>query len=133
MLFTSCRSGVLLLLIAGMMAGCSETTDPQSERYDPTLTVVQQNLSRPDTLTPEPFVQTGARRGGEFPTFSRMPRGATAQMSDVERQMIETEMAAALAEQRNDRVAATRYRERLAQLQAIARNHGTETLQRIEN
>lgn len=127
------RTAAILAVMAGsVLAGCS-TSDPQSEDYDPTLTAVRQTLTRPETLPPEPFVAEGARRTGRFPSFGRMPQGAMPQMTDIQRQMIEAEMAAALAEQRDDRVAATRYRERLAELQEIARTHGIETRRQIEN
>lgn len=127
------RTAAILAAMAGSaLAGCS-TSDPQSEDYDPTLTAVSQTLTRPDTLQPEPFVAEGARRTGQFPSFGRMPRGAMPQMTEIEREIIEAEMAAALAEQRDDRVTATRYRERLAELQEIARTHGAETRRQIEN
>lgn len=127
------RSAKLMLFLTGaVVTGCS-TSDPRSDNYDPTLAAVSQTLSRPDPLPPESFVETGARRGGAFPTFGRMPESATEQMTDVEREMMEAEMAALLAEQRNDRVAATRYRETLIELRKIARNHGRETTSQIEN
>jgi hypothetical protein len=123
-----------MAVLAGLiLSGCASSNDPQSPNYDPTFVAIGQTLSRPDTLPPADFVAQGARRGSEFPTFSRMPRGATSQISAAERTIIETEMAAALAEQRNDRAAADRYRARVAELQAIARNHGSETRAQIEN
>ena len=46
---------------------------------------------------------------------------------------LRAEMAALAAEQRNDTTTAAEYRARLAELRRIARTHGAERLERIEN
>lgn len=126
-------AGMATIMAAfGGLAACS-SNDPASENYDPTLTVIGENLTRPPTEPEAGFVARGAVRDEAFPTFSRERRGATTQMSALEREIMEAELAAARAELQSNRVAAVRYRERVAELRALARNHGSETQRAIEN
>lgn len=119
-------------IIGVVLSGCA-SSDPASPDYDPTFVALGQNFSRPAPLPSAPFVAAGARRSGEFPSFARMPQGAAAQMTAVEREIMQAEMAAAVAERRNDATAASRYRVRVLELQEIARSHGEEARSQIEN
>jgi hypothetical protein len=122
---------ILLVLCAGL-AACT-SSDPSAPNYNPSFAAINDTLNRPEPRTPAPFVEAGARRSGVFPTFATPPARSTVQMTELQREMQRAELAAALASQRNDRSAANRYRARVAELQALARNHGPEQLARIEN
>ena len=123
---------LLALLMLVLPAGCM-SSDPGAPNYNPSLTAINETLSPTAPQPAAPFVEAGARRSDAFPTFARMPQGATAQMTDAEREMMRAEMAALAAEQRNDTTTAAEYRARLAELRRIARTHGAERLERIEN
>ncbi|MBC7280741.1 hypothetical protein [Hoeflea sp.] len=79
------------------------------------------------------FVETGARRTGEYPTFGRMPKAANTQMSDAEKRAAEAEMAALLRARAATPGARAQYEARLKQLRALAANHGADAKKEIEN
>ncbi|VVT18188.1 exported hypothetical protein [Rhizobium sp. EC-SD404] len=122
---------ILLALCAGL-AACT-SSDPNAPNYNPSFAAINDTLNKPAPRMPAPFVEAGTRRSGVFPTFANPPARSTVQMTELQREMQRAELAAALAEQRNDRSSASRYRARVAELQALARNHGPDQLARIEN
>jgi hypothetical protein len=120
--------GLGLAAIVGLV-GCS-TAERQPS---PTLTAVRDTLTRPDTMPAADFVQQGALRSDQFPTFGPMPRAANAQMTPQERQRLEAELQAVSAAQRSNPGVTGRYAARQRELQQVARTHGSETRRLIEN
>ena len=133
LLIHSCRFGACATVLASLfLAGCA-SSDPASPNYDSALGAVRQTFSPPPEAPAAQFVADGANRSGDFPRFNPEPRRATTQMTPMERAQMEAEMAMLQARNANDPATEARYRERLAKLQAIARDHGSNTLARIEN
>jgi outer membrane murein-binding lipoprotein Lpp len=119
------------LFVAGCMS--SSISDPASPDYNPSTTAIRETLNPSPSLPPQPFVASGARRSGNFPAFGRPPATANNQITPLQREILQAELAAARAEQQADRAAAARYRQRLAELQTLARTHGGEARRQIEN
>jgi hypothetical protein len=98
----------------------SSISDPASPDYNPSTTAIRETLNPSPSLPPQPFVASGARRSGNFPAFGRPPATANNQITPLQREILQAELAAARAEQQADRAAAARYRQRLAELQTLA-------------
>lgn len=79
------------------------------------------------------FVEQGAARNRNFPTFANTPVGATAQMSPEEKRRIENEMASIRAAYGSGALSEAAYNARVKELNALARTHGSDVRDEIEN
>lgn len=78
------------------------------------------------------FVEQGALRNDDFPTFEQTPRAATAQLTEEEKQALLAELNALKAAQQRGGSSAAAYNSRYRELQSIARTHGVDTQNEIE-
>ena len=79
------------------------------------------------------FVQEGALRNDAYPTFEKTPVAATQQLSEPDRQQLEAEMNAVRAAYGAGAISEARYRERMRELDRLARTHGADAQKEIEN
>jgi hypothetical protein len=79
------------------------------------------------------FVEDGALRNRRFPTFAKMPVGATEQLSAADKQQLESEMAEIRAAFGSGGISEAEYRARLMELEELARTHASEAKKQIEN
>lgn len=77
------------------------------------------------------FVDEGATRNDEFPTFEIMPQGATEQLSEEDKRAILAEMDA-IRSARGSGASSAAADQRYNELKSIANTHGLETKQQIE-
>ncbi|MEM6461410.1 MAG: hypothetical protein AAF724_05800 [Pseudomonadota bacterium] len=117
----------LLVVPLITLTGCvSAPGDPQTS----TQTAPAEASERPQR--DNSFVEAGAVRNETYPTFERAPKAATAQMSDEEKQALLAEMAALKEAQSSGGNTSAAYAARYRELQDIARSHGVETRNEIE-
>jgi hypothetical protein len=119
--------GVFAIGLCGLLAsGCSSSSTTL-------LPVAPVAVIDTDTTVPEaPVPGAGLVQGGRYPGFDRPLLAAGPQMSDEEAQTIALEMAALSARKRSGNVSEAEYTKRMAELQALARNHGSDTVKEIE-
>lgn len=79
------------------------------------------------------FVDSGASRTGEFPTFGQQPKAANSQFSEQDKLEAEAEITELLRKRASTPDARAQYEARLRQLRALAASHGTDTQREIEN
>ncbi|MBU4530685.1 MAG: hypothetical protein KUA43_02215 [Hoeflea sp.] len=120
--------------------GTAGTPDPAAEPVSAAPTVIRKNpgimsvvpIEQTTPVATQDFVDTGARRTGEYPTFGRMPQAANTQMTDAEKRAAEAEMAELLRARAATPGARAQYEARLRQLRALAANHGSDAQKQIE-
>ncbi len=78
------------------------------------------------------FVESGASRSGQYPTFGQLPNTANAQFTDADKIAAEAEMTELLQNRAATPDARAQYEARLRQLRAIAATHGSDMQQEIE-
>ncbi len=79
------------------------------------------------------FVEEGALRNSEFPTFANTPVGATEQLSAADKAQIEAEMEAIRRAYGSGGLSEAAYNARMRELERLARTHASEARQEIEN
>ncbi|SOE08365.1 hypothetical protein SAMN05877838_0079 [Hoeflea halophila] len=79
------------------------------------------------------FVDSGASRTGEFPTFGQQPKAANSQFSEQDKLEAEAEMTELLRNRASTPDARAQYEARLRELRALAARHGSDTQREIEN
>ena len=112
-----------------------ENTDPLAEAGDNSKQSAEGTSDRPDQrpVRDNSFVTEGALRNEAFPTFAVMPKGATEQLSEADKNAIRSEMEAIKAARGRGGSAGTAYNKRYNELKKIAETHGIETKDEIEN
>ncbi|MFD1326871.1 hypothetical protein [Mycoplana ramosa] len=78
-------------------------------------------------------VNVGADRTSDFPDITAPVHAATAQMSNDEAASISARMNGLAAQRRAGTISESDYRKQMLELQALAANHGADTLKDIEN
>lgn len=79
------------------------------------------------------FVEQGALRNRDFPTFANTPVAATEQLSPEDKRRIENEMASIRAAYGSGALSEAAYNARVRELNALARTHGSDARDEIEN
>lgn len=79
------------------------------------------------------FVQEGALRNEAYPTFEKTPVAATSQLSQSDKLRLEAEMDSVRAAYGAGSISEAQYRQRMRELEQLARTHGAETQRAIEN
>lgn len=87
----------------------------------------------PDEARDTQFVEQGALRNREFPTFANTPVGATEQLSPEDKRRIENEMASIRAAYGSGALSEAAYNARVKELSTLARTHGSDARDEIEN
>ena len=78
-------------------------------------------------------VNPGADRSAAFPDITAPVHAATAQMSNEEAASISSRLSGLAAQRRAGTISEAEYRKQMLELQALAENHGAQTLKEIEN
>ena len=140
-----------LMLLTGCVSASLEDAAPKPPE-NPDLTAPANDASATDALqtgsaqqaadaasgnnssaTDTQFVDQGALRNRNFPTFANTPVGATEQMSANEKLLIEAEMSAIRDAYGSGGLSEAAYNARLRELKALARTHGDDAQDEIEN
>ncbi|HUH49697.1 MAG TPA: SHOCT domain-containing protein [Mycoplana sp.] len=78
-------------------------------------------------------VNVGADRSSAFPDITAPVHAATAQMSNEEAASISARMSGLVSQRRAGTISEADYNKEMLELQALAANHGADTLKDIEN
>lgn len=122
-------------LITGtvILSGCVSASLEDAAPTQPAPTDAAANAGTSEQeVRDNSFVEEGAVRNEDYPTFERAPQAATAQLSDEEKQALLNEMSALKAAQRSGGSSSAAYAARIKELQDIARTHGVDTKSQIE-
>lgn len=111
MAFQSRRFGAVLVVsaLAAMLAACNSTA--------------------PEAVVPA--TAGSVDRSPVYPDVTAPVTAATTQMSDEEAASLSARLTALAASRRSGAISEAEYRRRLAELQALAANHGQDTLAEI--
>ncbi len=128
--FIDCKTRLRGIFVIGLcsvlVSGCGSTSTTLA-------TVAPVAVIDTDTTVPQaPVPGAGASVSGRYPDFSGPLKAAGPQMSDEEALGIARQMAALAARKRAGSVREADYTRRMAELQALARNHGSDTVKEIE-
>ncbi|MCP4317205.1 MAG: hypothetical protein GY789_14635 [Hyphomicrobiales bacterium] len=118
-------------VLAGCVSASLEDAAPTADASN-SGTAAADSTSEQTEPRDNSFVDAGALRNDDFPTFEKTPQGATVQLSDEEKQDLLNQMQALKAAQRRGGSSSAAYAARYKELQEIARSHGVETKNQIE-
>ena len=121
------RSVSACLALAVLMTGCVSASLEDVAPTQPSQAV------KPEEKRNNSFVQEGALRNESYPTFEKMPVVATDQLSASDKQQLEAEMDAVRAAYGAGAISEARYRERIRELERLARTRGADAQKEIEN
>ena len=133
---TVCDRGIwgrwnpICLVLTAVLTGCVSAS---LEDAAPTQPLQQAPTEATEEKRDNSFVQDGARRSGSYPTFERTPIAATDQLSETDQQRLESEMESVRAAYGAGAISEARYRERMRELERLARTHGADAQREIEN
>lgn len=114
MTFDIGRFGVAIVLgglCGAILSGCSPTT----------------STATASTVNP------GADRSSTYPDITAPVHAATAQMSDEDAQKISARVSGLSAQRRAGTISDAEYRRMMLEMDALAKNHGGDTLKEIQN
>ncbi|MCD2184526.1 SHOCT domain-containing protein [Rhizobium sp. TRM96647] len=98
-----------------------------------TLAVAAGCTSASTTTTNAQAVNPGADRSTTYPDITARVQAATAQMSDEEAAKISARVSGLGAQRRAGTISEAEYRRQMAEMDALAQNHGADTLNEIQN
>ncbi|MCY0147055.1 hypothetical protein OEG84_04810 [Hoeflea sp. G2-23] len=106
----------------------------------PASTIIRRNpgfksvipIEKTTPVATEEFVESGARRTGEYPVIGRKQTAANSQLSATEKSAAEAEMAKLLRERAQTPDGRAEYEARLKELRDLAKNHAADTQREIE-
>lgn len=135
------RAGQLLGLVAALgLSACvsasledAAPTQPAEQDQSTSSDGPDSNGTAAETVRDTRFVEEGAMRNRAFPTFANTPVGATEQLSAADKLQIESEMSAIRAAYGSGGLSEASYNARMKELKDLARTHGSDVQDEIEN
>jgi hypothetical protein len=119
--------GIFALSLCSVLAtGCSSTVTTPS----PVAPVAVIDTDK--TVPQAPVPGAGLALNGQYPGFNGPLLAAGPQMSDEEALGLAAEMEALSKRKRSGTVSEAAYNKRMAELQTLARNHGSDTVKEIQ-
>ena len=115
----------LCVILSGCVSASLEDAAPTQPSQDTNAPAAEERDNS--------FVQEGALRNEAYPTFEKTPVAATNQLSQSDKLRLESEMDSVRAAYGAGSISEAQYRQRIRELEQLARTHGADTQREIEN
>ena len=115
----------LCVILSGCVSASLEDAAPTQPSQDTNAPTAEERDNS--------FVQESALRNEAYPTFEKTPVAATNQLSQSDKLRLEAEMDSVRAAYGAGSISEAQYRQRMRELEQLARTHGADTQREIEN